>query len=73
MKSSKSKGKNNTRPKKFKDQHPAVSPGLAGALVPLLKGGKEQGHTKGVLDAMRKHIRESEGKIGKVGQQCGGK
>ncbi len=25
----------------LKDQHPAVGPGLAGALVPLLKGGKK--------------------------------
>ncbi len=46
MKSSKSKGKNNARHKKFKDQHPAVSPGLAGALVPLLKGGKNTDRAK---------------------------
>ncbi len=37
MKSCKRIGKNNARHKKFKDQHPALVPGLAGALVPLLK------------------------------------
>ncbi len=60
MKSSKSKGKNNARHKKFEDQHPAVSPRLASALVPCLRVGKEQGHSKGVLDAMRKDVGESE-------------
>jgi hypothetical protein len=46
----------------LEDQHPAVGPRLAGALVPLLKGGREQGQSIGVLDAMRKDMRYSEGK-----------
>jgi hypothetical protein len=62
VKSSKSKGKDSARHKKFEDQHPAVSPGLAGALVvPLLKGGERTRDSKGVLDAMRKDMGESEG------------
>jgi hypothetical protein len=51
----------------LKDQHPAVGTGLAGALVPLLKGGeKEQGQSKGVFDAMRTDMGYSEGK-----KKCG--
>ncbi len=56
MKSGKNIGKNNARHRNFKDQHPAVGPGLApGALVPLLKWGKRTRVSKGVLDAMRNH------------------
>ena len=40
------------------DQHPVVRPGLAGALVPLLKGGEGTREDIGVLDAMRKDMRE---------------
>ena len=40
VKSCKRIGKNNARHKKFMDQNPAVFPGLAGALVPLLKDGE---------------------------------
>jgi hypothetical protein len=61
VKSSKSKGKNNARHKKFKDQHPAVGPGLAGALVPLLEGGEEQGQGIGVIDAMHADMRYNGG------------
>ncbi len=41
MKSSKSKGKNNARHEKVRDQHPAAGPGLSGALGSLLNGGEE--------------------------------
>jgi hypothetical protein len=65
VKSSKSKGRNNARHKKFKDQHPAVS-GESGVWkvrwLPCFSVGKEQGQSKGVLGAMRKDVRESEGK-----------
>ncbi len=59
MKSSKSKGKNNARHKKFKDQHPAVGPGLAGALVPLFEGEERAGvgHRRVRHDACRHEIR----------------
>jgi hypothetical protein len=39
--------------KRFEDQHPALVPGLAGALGSLIKGGERTGAHKGVLDAMR--------------------
>ncbi len=59
MKSSKSKGKNNARHKKFKDQHPAAGPKLAGALVSLLEGGERTraGHRRVRRDA-RRHERQ---------------
>jgi hypothetical protein len=55
VKSSKSKGKNNAGHKKFKDQHPAVAPELAGALVPLFEGGERTraGHRRVRRDACR--------------------
>jgi hypothetical protein len=53
VKSDKNIGKNNARHEKFKDQHLAVGPNLAGALVPLLKWGERTGVSKGVLDTMR--------------------
>ncbi len=64
MKSSKSKGKNNARHKKFKDQHPAVGLGLAGALVPLLEGGERTraGHRRVRRDARRHEINYKGGK-----------
>jgi hypothetical protein len=40
-------------PRSLKDQHPAVSPELAGALVLLLKGGERTRDRKGVLDTVR--------------------
>ncbi len=39
----------------------AVGPGLVGVLVPLLKGGKEQGQGIGVLDTMRANMGYREG------------
>jgi hypothetical protein len=61
VKSSKSKGENNARHKKFKDQHPAVGPGLASAF-PCLRVGKEPRQGIGVLDAMRADMGYREGK-----------
>jgi hypothetical protein len=46
-----------------------VSPGLAGALVPLRTGGERTRVWHGVLDAMRNDIREREGKT-KCGNVC---
>jgi hypothetical protein len=42
----------------LKDQHPAVGPGLAGALVPLLKGGERAraGHRRVRRDARRHEV-----------------
>ncbi len=55
MKSSKSKGKNNARHKKFKDQNPAVGPGFASALVSLFEGGERAraGHRRVKQNAVR--------------------
>jgi hypothetical protein len=50
----------------LKDQHPAVGAELASALIPLLKGGEEQGQSIGVLDAMHKDMGYSEGKTNAV-------
>ncbi len=68
MKSSKNIGKNIARQEVKRPT--SGGPGLAGALAPLLKGGKEQGYSKGVLDAMRKDIGESKGKT-KCGEVTG--
>jgi hypothetical protein len=67
VKSSKSKGKNNARHKKFKDQQPAAGPGLAGALVPLLEGGERTraGHRRVRRDARRHEIQ------GGLKKKCG--
>jgi hypothetical protein len=51
----------------LKDQHPAVGPGLAGALVPLLKWGKRAEISKGVLDAMRNYRGKGKGRLRQVG------
>jgi hypothetical protein len=68
VKSSKSKGKNNARHKKFKDQHPAMGPGLAGALVSLVEGGKRAraGHRRVRRDARRHEIRGGKTKCSEV-------
>jgi hypothetical protein len=39
--------------KTLKDQHPAVGPGLAGALGPLLKGRERTGVSNDALDAIQ--------------------
>ena len=46
----------------FEDQHPAVGPGLVGALVPLLKDGERtrEGHRRVRRDA--RGVRKTEGK-----------
>ncbi len=39
--------------KRFEDRHPAVWPGLSGALGSLRKGGQEeQGGSEGLLEAL---------------------
>ncbi len=65
MKSSKSKGKNNARHKKFK--RPTSGGGSGGWKVRLfpclsLRVGKEQGQGIGVLDAMHADTRDKGGK-----------
>ncbi len=51
--------------KKFKDQHPAVGPGLAGALVPLFEvGGKARaGHRHVRRGPCRHEIRGGKNKM----------
>jgi hypothetical protein len=54
VKSCKNKGKNKCKTRKaFEDQHPAVGPGLVGALGFLFKVGGRTGVSEGVIGAMR--------------------
>ena len=72
MKSSKSKGKNNARHKKFKDQHPAAGPGLSGALGSQCEGGEEeQGGSEGLLEVSHAGKGAGKGKINAVGLRGG--
>jgi hypothetical protein len=53
VKSGKNIGKKMQDTKRLEDQHPAVGPGLSGALGSLHKGGvKEQGDSEGLLEAL---------------------
>ncbi len=53
MKSDKNKARINARQEKFEDRHPAVWPGLSGALGLLRKGGEEeQGGSEGLSEAL---------------------
>ncbi len=48
--------------RKFKNQHLAVGPGMAGALGSLRKGGvKEQGESEGLLEALHAGMRPEDG------------
>ncbi len=69
MKSNKTKARIMQDTRKFKDQHPAVGPGLAGALGSLRKGGvKEQVDSEGLLEAL--HVDTGTG-IGKTKNAVG--
>jgi hypothetical protein len=54
VKSSKNEGRNKCKTRKgFEAQHPAVGPGLIGALGSLFKVGVRTGVIEGVIGAMR--------------------
>ncbi len=58
--------------KEFEDRHPAVWPGLSGALGSLRKGGgEEQGGSEGLLEALHAGKGAGIGKKNAVGLRGG--